>query len=288
MAGTGLQGVRGGGGRLTSVVSMASVSSELLQTTSTANCEMAILPLRLMLELQPQYLKLEDDTLTSINQNGGYNLISDGTFHIEGRQCRVINYIDRKVKLESHYDYKDYRETILAKPMLFITSAKKDNTDSVRTFAFVVNTRHPKMKAQVEGGMNDVISSVMGENYQLQFEFHNVVSNYLLKERFELLDKNLSFLYTFKSDALLDIFHLLGLSKKTREVNGNIINLYCTKPAKKEQVKMFMSKMSNPLIRMGSSADRRLSVFSLDVINEDPFGANDGLLEEPSTPLTPS
>ncbi|XP_063285519.1 mesenteric estrogen-dependent adipogenesis protein [Pelobates fuscus] len=272
--------------RLPSNISMASVSSEMLQTTSTANCEMAILPLRLLLELQPQYLKLEDDTLISVNQNGGYNIISDESVSVDGRPCKIFNYIQRKVKLESHHDYKDYRETILAKPMLFIINTRKVNTDSERTFAFIVNTRHPQMRAQLEGGMNDVISSVMGENYQLQFEFQKVVQDYLLKERFELLDDNLSFLYAFKVDVFIDIFHLLGLSKKTCQVNGNILNLYCRAPAKKEKVKMFLSKMSNPLIRMGSSADRRLSVFSLDVITEDPFSSNDGQLEEPTTPLT--
>ncbi|KAM8977801.1 mesenteric estrogen-dependent adipogenesis protein [Pelodytes ibericus] len=269
-----------------SIQSMTSVSSDLLLTTTTANCEIACLPLNLLLELQSQYLKMEDDTLTSIHNNGGgYNLISDESIHIDGRQCKITNYIQRKVVLKSHYDYKDYRETILAKPMLFITNAKKTNSDTVKTFAFIVNTRHPKMKAQVEGGMNDVISSVMGENYQLQFEFQNVFRDYLLKNRFELIEDNVSFLYAFKVDVLLDIFHLLGLSKKTCRVSGTVLSLYCTAASKKEKVKIFLSKMTNPLIRMGSSADRRLSTFSLDVICEDPFGPDEVQLEE-STPKT--
>lgn len=37
-----------------------------------------------------------------------------------------------------------------------------------KTFAIIVNTRHPQIRTKMEGGMNDVISSVMGENYQLQ------------------------------------------------------------------------------------------------------------------------
>ncbi|XP_053312350.1 mesenteric estrogen-dependent adipogenesis protein [Spea bombifrons] len=272
-----------------SVLSMSSLSSDMLVTMSTANCEMALLPLKLLLELQSPYLTMEDDTLTSINHNGGYNIISDESVHINGRPCRISNYIERNVTLKSHYDYKDYRETILAKPMLFITNAKKINSDAVNTFAFIVNTRHPKMKAQIEGAMNDVISSVMGENYQLQFDFQNVVRDHLLKERFELPDKSLSFLYTFKADVFIDLFYLLGLSKKTCNVNGIVLNLNCTTPAKKEKVKRFLSNMSNLLIRMGSSADRRFSAFSLDVISEDPFPPPEGHHEEFSQeiPLTP-
>lgn len=37
-----------------------------------------------------------------------------------------------------------------------------------RTYAFLVNTRHPKIRRQIEQGMDMVISSVIGESYRLQ------------------------------------------------------------------------------------------------------------------------
>ncbi|XP_053564444.1 mesenteric estrogen-dependent adipogenesis protein [Bombina bombina] len=269
-----------------SLQSMSSVSSDFLRTVTTCNCEMALLPLKLLLDLQPEYLQIVENTLTMKNPSGGgYNLISDGDMNIDGQQCKIINYIQRKVNLKSHWDYKDYRENLLNKPMLFLTNAKKINSQSAseRTFAFIVNTRHPKMRAQVEGGMNNVISSVFGENYSMQFEFQNIVKDFLQRQNFETTGETLSFSYTFKVDAFFDLFHLLGLSKKTCQVNGNIINLYCTTPSKKDTVKMFLSNMSNPLIRIGSSSDRRFSTFSLDVISEDPFSTN----EEDITPISP-
>ncbi|KAM4701395.1 mesenteric estrogen-dependent adipogenesis protein [Discoglossus pictus] len=268
-----------------SLMSMASVSSDMLRTVTTCNCEMALLPLKLLIELQPEYFQLEEDTLTSSNHNGGYNLFSDGTACIDGRQYQVINYIQRKVELNSHLDYKDYRETLLSRPMLFLTNARKINSEvtSEKTFAYIVNTRHPKMKAQVEGGMNNVISSAM-ENYTLKFDFQNVVKDFLMKQRFEISGDTLSFSYTFKVDVFLDIMHLLGLSKKTCQMTGNVLNLFCTTPAKKENVKLFLSNMSTPLIRIGSSSDRRFSALSLDVICEDPFPVHEE--EMPSSPLT--
>ncbi|KAG8584917.1 hypothetical protein GDO81_004824 [Engystomops pustulosus] len=265
--------------RLSSLKSFSSVGSDILATATTANCEIALLPLKLLIELQSKYLTLEDDVLTSHNKEGGFNLFSDGLALIEDRQCRIINYIQRKVTLRSHADYKDYRETLLSKPMLFITNAKKVNgaSTSARTFAIIINTRHPQIRARVEGHMNDVISSVMGENYQLQFMLGSNVKEYLQRQSFELTEDNLSFSYTFKLDVLLDLFFLIGWSKKNCDLQGKVLNLHCTNANRKEKVRSFLSKMTTPLIRLGSSLDhdRRPSVFSLDVITEDPFPPED-------------
>ncbi|XP_075055055.1 mesenteric estrogen-dependent adipogenesis protein [Mixophyes fleayi] len=264
--------------------SSGSVSSEILATATTANCEIAVLPLPVLLELQPEFLSLEDGTLTCQNECGGFNLFSDGSAHIDGRQCNIINYIQRKVVLKSHADYKDYRETLLSKPMLFITNVKKINSPSTSatTFALIVNTRHPNMKSMVVKGMDNVISSVWGENYCLQFSLQNTFREYLLKQNFEVTEESLSFSYTFKLDVLLDVSYLLGLSKKYCELNGMILNLSCSKTEKKEKVKLFLSKMTNPLIRLGSSFDkeRRKSSFALDVIQEDPFPAEENTTDE--------
>ncbi|XP_040282096.1 mesenteric estrogen-dependent adipogenesis protein [Bufo bufo] len=258
-----------------SMLSFSSVGSDILSTATTANCEIALLPLKLLVDLQSNYLTLEDDMLTSNNGTGGFNLFSDGSALIDGCQCKINNYIQRKVTLRSHADYKDYRETMLAKPMLFITNAKKVNSTSTtaKTFAVIVNTRHPQIRTRLEAGMNDVISSVMGENYQLQFNLYNDVREYLQRQDFVLTEDNLSFSYTFKLDVLVDFFYWFGLSKKTCDLHGKLLNLHCTNNSRKERVRLFLSKMTTPLIRLGSSLDhdRRPSIFSLDIITEDPF-----------------
>lgn len=270
-----------------SMMSFSSVGSDVLSMVTTANCEIALLPMKLLIELQPNYLTLEDDMLTSNNYSGGFNLFSEGTALIDGRQCRIFNYIERKVSLRSHADYKDYRETLLSKPMLFITNAKKVNSNSDKTFAIIVNTRHPQIRSKIEEGMNGVISSVMGENYQLQFTFNNIVRKYLQHQNFQLTEDNLSFSYTFKLDVFVDFFYLFGLSKKNCDLHGKIQNLYCTNSSRKERVKLFLSKMTSPLVRMGSSMDhdRRPSVFSMDMIMEDPFPQEEAVND--SAPVLP-
>ncbi|XP_040196393.1 mesenteric estrogen-dependent adipogenesis protein [Rana temporaria] len=272
-------------------MSMSSISSDIMATMTTANCEMAVLPLRLLLDLQPNFLNLESGVFTSHNQRGGFNVISDGSALIDGQQCRVINYIQRKVTLKSHIDYKDYRDAIFAKPMLFLTNVRKASSDSVKTFAFIVNTRHPQMKARIESGMNDAISSVMGENYFLQFNLNKSLKDYLERQNFQLTEDNLNFSFTFKLDVFLDVFYLLGRSKKSCDVTGKILSLYCTNNDKKERVKAFLSKMTCPLIKLGNSFDhdRRPSVYSLDVIAEDPFPPEMVVVSdtEPVLPLSP-
>lgn len=273
-----------------STLSMSSINSDIMATMTTANCEMAVLPLRLLLDLQSNYLNLESGVFTSHNERGGFNVFSDGSAIIDGQQCRVINYIHRKVTLKSHVDYKDYREAILAKPMLFLTNVRKASSESVKTFAFIVNTRHPQMKASIESGMNDAISSVMGENYFLQFNLNKSLKDYLGRQNFQLTEDNLNFSFTFKLDVFIDVFYLLGMSKKSCDVNGRILSLYCTNNEKKERVKAFLSKMTCPLIKLGNSfdRDRRPSLYSLDVIMEDAFPPEEIAVKdtEPVLPLS--
>ncbi|XP_069496889.1 mesenteric estrogen-dependent adipogenesis protein [Ambystoma mexicanum] len=262
-----------------SLASFTSVSSGDLRTLTTCNCEMALLPLSQLLALQPDYLQLlpeeEPENLVSSQRgNGGYNLFADEGFRMDGREFRVTNYISRVVVLKSHLDYKDYRETILCRPMLFITTARKASSPKETTFAFVVNTRHPKVKAQIEGGMDRVISSVFGESYKLQFDFQSVVKDFFARENFVTEADGLTFSYEFKADALLDVFYMFGLSKKTVHVNGRVMNLFSNNPEKKEVVKMFLSKMTDPYIRMASTSDRRFSAISAASLDEDAFASH--------------
>lgn len=74
--------------------------------------------------------------------------------------------------------------------------------------------------------------------------------------------ENLSFTYEFKADALFDFFYWFGLSNSTVKVHGKVLNLTSTNPEKKETIKLFLEKMSEPLIRRSSFSDRKFSVTS--------------------------
>ncbi|KAF6120316.1 mesenteric estrogen dependent adipogenesis [Phyllostomus discolor] len=137
-----------------------------------------------------------------------------------------------------------------------------------RTYAFLVNTRHPKIRRQIEQGMNMVISSVIGESYRLQFDFQEAVKNFFPLGNEVVNGENLSFAYEFKADALFDFFYWLGLSNSTVQVNGKVLNLSSSSPEKKETIKLFLEKMSEPLIRRSSFSDRKFSVTSRGSIDE--------------------
>ncbi|KAE8627364.1 hypothetical protein XENTR_v10006958 [Xenopus tropicalis] len=260
---------------------------------STDTFEMGLMAIEDFLRCPPPGIQSENlptrSTVTCLSNS--ISLMIDDFIAISGRRVMFTNSVGRKVELNSHFDYKDYRESILSKPMLFLINAKKLNDYSAteKTFALIVNTRHPKIKAQFVNGMNNVISSVFGENYRLQFDLRNTVAQYLASQNFVLTEKDgLSFGFTFEVDVFLDIFHLLGLSRKTFQVTGNTISLHCKKPEKQEAVKMFLAKMTSPLIKLGGSADRRPSVYSLNVSDEDPFAVTTDYFHETSSvlPLT--
>ncbi|XP_012882783.1 PREDICTED: mesenteric estrogen-dependent adipogenesis protein [Dipodomys ordii] len=258
--------------------SLTSISSGELRSLWTCDCELAVLPLTQLLHLQPGAFQLRGDQLVVPGPgdtgaaHGGFNVFGDGLVSLDGQLYRLSSYIKRYVELTNYCDYKDYRETILSKPMLFFINVKKD-TSKERTYAFLVNTRHPKIRRQLEQGMDMVISSVIGESYRLQFDFQEVVVNFFPPGTEVIHGENLSFAYEFKADALFDFFYWFGLSNSTVKVNGKVLNLSSTRPEKKETIKLFLEKMSEPLIRRSSFSDRKFSVTSRGSI-DDVFNCN--------------
>jgi hypothetical protein len=95
-----------------------------------------------------------------------------------------------------------------------------------------------------------------------QFDFHEVVENFFPPGTEVVNGDSLSFAYEFKADALFDFFYWFGLSNSTVKVNGKVLNLSSTSPEKKETIKLFLEKMSEPLIRRSSFSDRKFSVTS--------------------------
>lgn len=86
--------------------------------------------------------------------------------------------------------------------------------------------------------------------------------NFFLPGTKVLNGENLSFAYEFKADALFDFLYWFGLSNSTVKVQGKVLNLTSMNPEKKETIKLFLEKMSEPLIRRSSFSDRKFSVTS--------------------------
>ncbi|XP_038618064.1 mesenteric estrogen-dependent adipogenesis protein [Tachyglossus aculeatus] len=255
--------------------SLPSISSgELRRGLWTCDCELALLPLSQLLLLQAQAFQLRGDLLLLLpaphRPSGGFNVFGHGFVRLDGRLYRLSNYIKRFMELSSHRDYKDYRETLLSRPMLFFTDVRTGTGPSCqeKTYALLVNTRHPKIRRQIEHGMDQVISSVFGESYSLRFDFQKVVKSFFPPGSEVVNGEDLSFAYEFKSDALFDFFYWFGLSKSTVEVTGKVLNLSSTSPAKKETIKLFLEKMSEPLVRRASFSDRKFSVTSRGSIDD--------------------
>ncbi|XP_060090707.1 mesenteric estrogen-dependent adipogenesis protein [Heteronotia binoei] len=276
--------------------SLTSVSSGELQSLRTCNCEMALLPLRQLLLLQSNSFQLQGDTMAVLNPSshrpgGGFIVIGDGSLYVDGqRLCRLTGYFKRHIELNTHYDYKNYRETILGHPLVFFVNVRtKYNSSKEKTYALLVNTRHPKMRRQIENGMNNIISSVLGESYKLKFDFQDAVKKFFPSGTHLVNGENLSFSYEFKSDALFDFFYWFGISKNTVSVKGKVLNLSSTNTEKKEMITKFLDKMSEPNLRSNSFSDRKFSVASRTSV-DDVFNSNltpqSSFMESPFTVWT--
>lgn len=106
------------------------------------------------------------------------------------------------------------------------------------------------------------------ESFSLsQFDFQEAVRKFFPPGNEVVNGENLSFAYEFKADALFDFFYWFGLSNSTVKVDGKVLNLSSTSPEKKETIKLFLEKMSEPLIRRSSFSDRKFSVTSRGMLN---------------------
>lgn len=273
---------------------IVSISSGELYTLTTCNCEIAVLPVELLFELQSPYFQKNDNTITVHNHQGGYSVFCDGKVEAGRETYTIRNYIERSNQLNGHADYKDYRETLLTKPIVLFTKARKTNQESPRdkAFAVIVNTRHPNIRAEIEKGMNNAITSVWGESYSLQFDFQRVIKQFFSTVNYDTDGEGLTISFEFKVDALFDISYLFGFSKRKAEVNGKVLNLFSANEEKRKKVKMFLDKISEPYIRRSSVPDRRMSLFSMGSIDEEVFnsvppnmGPRTSLLESSHPPI---
>lgn len=63
---------------------------------------------------------------------------------------RVVIFFNRDVALTSHCDYKDYRDTILSRPLVFFTNVKikPDSPNGKYVVLFVIYITFPQIKTR--------------------------------------------------------------------------------------------------------------------------------------------
>ncbi|XP_067888931.1 mesenteric estrogen-dependent adipogenesis protein-like [Heterodontus francisci] len=218
---------------------------------SAMSCEMAVLPLELLLSLQRSQFHMVGKTIQVSKEPGtGYNVICNGQVKVDGQQCDLVNCIQRKVTLTSHKEIRNLQETILSKPMILFTSVKLTEVSKKDVvYAVIVNTRHPRMRQQIEDSMKEVTASEIGANYVLQFTLQKTVQSYFsMKEGYKVHGLGLDFTCEFKCDSF-DVFHWLGRISKSKELNGKILDLSCITEDEKCKVKKLLDKMSEPNVQ---------------------------------------
>uniref|UniRef100_UPI00398EB9E9 mesenteric estrogen-dependent adipogenesis protein-like n=1 Tax=Pristiophorus japonicus TaxID=55135 RepID=UPI00398EB9E9 len=224
---------------------------------SATDCEIAVLPLELLLNLQRSQFHLVGKNIQVSKEPGaGYNVISNGQVKVNGQQCNLTNCIQRKITLTSHKEYRNLQETILSKPMILFTSGKLTEGSTKDTvYAVIVNTRHPRIRQEIEDSMKDVTASEVGANYVLQFTLQKTIQSYFsLKEGYKMHSLGLDFTCELKCDSF-DVFHWLGRIAKTKELNGKIVDLSCTTEDEKCKVKKLLDKLSEPSIQIDSVSE---------------------------------
>ncbi|EDL89523.1 similar to RIKEN cDNA 6330406I15 (predicted), isoform CRA_a [Rattus norvegicus] len=119
---------------LTWVAMLWILEEHLLGQTEAVSSQNSTARAHELLRLQPGAFQLRGEQLLvpgpgePAAARGGFNVFGDGLVRLDGQLYRLSSYIKRYVELTNYCDYKDYRETILSKPMLFFVNVqtKKD------------------------------------------------------------------------------------------------------------------------------------------------------------------
>ncbi|XP_072119056.1 mesenteric estrogen-dependent adipogenesis protein-like [Mobula birostris] len=211
---------------------------------SAIDCEIVVLPIELLLSLQKSHFHLLGKTIKVRKEPGiGYNVISNGQVRVNGQQYNLVNYMHSKVTVNSHKEYKDLKKTILSKLMVFFTIVKVTEGSSQDTvYAVIVNTRHPRMRQEIESSMKDVKASEVGTKYAFQFTLQKAIQSFFsLKDACITPDLGLEFTCEYKCDSS-DVFH--ECTTKTKELNGKIFDLSSVTEDGQSKVMKLLDQMS--------------------------------------------
>ncbi|GCC26584.1 mesenteric estrogen-dependent adipogenesis protein-like [Chiloscyllium punctatum] len=215
------------------------------------NCEIAVLPLELLLSLQRSHFHAVGNNIQVIQRPGaGYNVISNGHVKAE-REWNLINCLQRKITFTSRKEYRNFQEAILSKPMVFFTSIKPTEGSTKETaYAIIVNTCHPKMRQEIQDSMNDVTASEIETNYILQFTMQKPVQSFFsVKEGYKMHGLDLDFTCELKCDSF-------ECTSKIKELDGKILDLSCVTEDEKYKVKSFLDKMSEPNVQINTVSEQ--------------------------------
>ncbi|XP_072899949.1 mesenteric estrogen-dependent adipogenesis protein-like [Hemitrygon akajei] len=223
----------------------SSAAAQLPDLPSAVDCEIVVLPIDLLLSLQKSHFHLLGNTIKVRKEPGiGYNVISNGQVRVDGQQCNLVNYIHSNVTLNSHKEYKDLKKIILSKLMVFFTIVKvTEGSSQDIVYAVIVNTRHPRMRQEIESSMKDVKASEVGTKYAFQFTLQKAIQSFFsLKGAHITHDLGLEFTCEYKCDSS-DVFH--GCT--TKELNGKIFDLSSVTEDGKSKVKKLLEQMSEAI-----------------------------------------
>ncbi|XP_051882371.1 mesenteric estrogen-dependent adipogenesis protein-like [Pristis pectinata] len=258
---------------------------------SAINCEIAILPVELLLSLQKSQFHLVGTTIEVRKEPGiGYNVIADGQVRVDGQQYNLVNCIHSKVTLTTHKEHKDFQKMILSKLMVFFTTVKATESSSKDlVYAVIVNTRHPRMRQEIENSMKDIKASEVGTKCVLQFTLQKAVQSYFsLKDVHITHNLGLEFTCEYKCSSS-DVFH--GCTTKTKELNGKILDLSCKTEDEKSKVKKLLDKMSEPIveIKIGSvQSPGMVSSFQAGTLEDKVFSSTQPYAKHSSVKETSS
>ncbi|XP_067085081.1 mesenteric estrogen-dependent adipogenesis protein-like [Osmerus mordax] len=136
----------------------------------------------------------------------------------------------KTIKVHNLRDYTTVRKSLTSKRFYLLVSAcenkslkdTKNDTKVLQRFVVVIDGSDPFVKWELDRGLDWTISSVAGESYRVDVDFSESLKGWLGEgfcilangQKVEPTWRDTSFTLKYYSDALFDIPHWLGFSKR--------------------------------------------------------------------------
>ncbi|XP_048453876.1 uncharacterized protein LOC109934433 [Rhincodon typus] len=208
---------------------------------TSMSCEIAVLPLELLLSLQRSHFHVVGNNIQIVQRPGaGYNVISNGQVKAE-RQWNLTECIQRKDKLALE----------LSRMFTRLTMARHG----------VISAWHDGLLAAWPGGIlaawcglsidfqphND---SQSGSLESLKFTVQKTVQSFFsMKEGYKMDGLGLDFTCELKHDSF-------ECTSKIKELDGKILDLSCLTEDEKCKVKNLLDNMSEPNIQINTASEQ--------------------------------
>ncbi|XP_077360885.1 mesenteric estrogen-dependent adipogenesis protein [Festucalex cinctus] len=189
------------------------------QEEQVEQSRMTVTELHEFLRRPPSGFSVESNPLCTVVRGDPDNslLLADPCDTSAGGSVVFHGSLGRCVKVRNLWQYSDFRRSLVSKNIfMLVTMRTPESAEFAKRYVVCLRGADPMVRWHIEAGLDWTISSVAGESYNVEVDLTDTLRTWadrnMAGTRAEWLDA--SFTLKYHTDALFDLSHWLGFSKR--------------------------------------------------------------------------